>query len=142
MHPHQYNLEVGGNLRLPMYADVRCIDDVTHRIPYLRYFDDSRTSFPSGPIMYTKTTGSAIYTLPTADMFIKILGPGGVGLFCICVTPHQNGNKSDVATGPLRYDFVSLTLGREWRHVSLPITGKCAVRSSVVIAVLFGSAAS
>jgi len=78
------------------------------------YYDDTRTHYPTGPIMYTKTSGTAIYTLPTADMFIKIF-EAGIGVFCICVTPHENGNKTDVPTGPLRYDFASdsVLIGRE-----------------------------
>ena len=50
--------------------------------------------------MYTNTTKTDIYTLPTADMFIKI-----DHAFCICVTPFQNGNHSVVPTGPLLHDF-------------------------------------
>lgn len=74
------------------------------------YFDDSRTNFPQGPIMYTKTSKTAIYTLPTADMFIKISG-----VFCICVTPRQNGDKTSPAIGPLFHDFAkdAVLIGRE-----------------------------
>jgi hypothetical protein len=73
------------------------------------YFDDSRTSF-NGPIMYTKTTKTGIWTLPTADMFIKIMN-----VFCICVTPVENGNRSATPTGPLVHDFAkdAVLIGRE-----------------------------
>lgn len=73
------------------------------------YYDDSRVNFP-GPIMYTNCSKTAIYTLPTADMFIKI-----DNAFCICVTPYQNGNKSQPATGPLEHDFAhdAVLIGRE-----------------------------
>lgn len=74
------------------------------------YYDDSRVNFPQGPIMYTKTSKTGIYTLPTADMFIKISG-----VFCICVTPRQNGDKTSPATGPLFHDFAkdAVLIGRE-----------------------------
>lgn len=77
------------------------------------YFDDSRTSFPEGPIMFTDTSASAIYTLPTADMFINIR-VFGKSVFCICVTPSENG-QGKVATGPLRHDFAhdAVLIGRE-----------------------------
>jgi hypothetical protein len=73
------------------------------------YYDDSRTNF-DGPIMYTDCSKTDIYTLPTADMFIKI-----DGAFCICVTPYENGNKSLPATGPLLHDFAkdAVLIGRE-----------------------------
>ena len=73
------------------------------------YYDDSRVNF-DGPIIYTKCSKTDIYTLPTADMFIKI-----DKAFCICVTPLQNGNKTAVATGPLVHDFArdAVLIGRE-----------------------------
>lgn len=73
------------------------------------YYDGSLTNF-SGPIMYTKASHTQIYTLPDADMFIKIMG-----VFCICVTPHENGMNDRPATGPLRYDFSkdAVYVGRE-----------------------------
>lgn len=73
------------------------------------YFDDSRVNYP-GPIMYTNTTKADIYTLPSADMFIKI-----ANTFCICVTPFENGNASAVPTGPLYSDFAkdAVLIGRE-----------------------------
>lgn len=62
------------------------------------------------PIMYTKTSKTSIWTLPTADMFIKI-----EGLFCICVTPLENGDKQATPTGPLFHDFAkdAVLIGRE-----------------------------
>lgn len=74
------------------------------------YFDDSRTSFPEGPIMYTNTSKTDIYTLPSADMFIKISGA-----FCICVTPFENGDAAGKATGALLHDFAkdAVLIGRE-----------------------------
>jgi hypothetical protein len=73
------------------------------------YYDDSRANF-NGPIMYTKTTKTGIWTLPTADMFIKIMN-----VFCICVTPVENGNRSATPTGPLVHDFAkdAVLIGRE-----------------------------
>ena len=60
------------------------------------------------------TTKSDIWTLPTADMFIKIK-VFGAGAFCICVTPYENGNHSAKATGPLVFDFAkdAVLIGRE-----------------------------
>jgi len=73
------------------------------------YFDDSRVNFP-GPIMYTNTSKTDIYTMPTADMFIKI-----ANAFCICVTPVENGNRTATPTGPLVHDFAkdAVLIGRE-----------------------------
>lgn len=70
------------------------------------YFDATA----QGPIMYTNTSQTDIWTLPTADMFIKI-----ENAFCICVTPKENGNASAPATGPLYHDFAkdAVLVGRE-----------------------------
>lgn len=72
------------------------------------YYDDLRGNF-SGPVMFTKASATSIYTLPTADMFIDILGA-----FCICVSPRENGVGNKL-TGPLKYDFAhdAVLIGRE-----------------------------
>lgn len=63
-----------------------------------------------GPIMFTDTSKTDIWTLPTADMFIKISGA-----FCICVTPFENGDSTAKPTGPLYFDFAkdAVLVGRE-----------------------------
>lgn len=72
--------------------------------------------------MYTKTSSSQIWTLPTADMFIKIYGA-----FCICVSPRESGNKSGVPIGPLVHDFAAdaVFVGRE--RIGLEKLGKSVV---------------
>ena len=60
--------------------------------------------------MYTNTSKTDIWTLPSADMFIKI-----DKAFCICVSPFANGNKSSAPIGPLVHDFAkdAVLVGRE-----------------------------
>lgn len=86
--------------------------------------NDTETFYYDGyaPQIFTKTSKADIYTLKSADMFIKI-----AGTFCICVTPVQNGNKTAIPTGPLYFDFAkdAVLIGRE--EIGLEGLGKTSV---------------
>lgn len=82
-----------------------------------KFSNDTETFYydGTGPNIRTDTTESTIWTLDSADMFIKIKPFFHIGVFCICVTPHESGTSGNVPIGPLVHDFAkdAVLLGRE-----------------------------